>query len=192
MYAVPRSGPTPNITRLSDTAVAVSWRPLTLEEARGFIIGYTVTAEPRDDRQRQVETLSVMVGPNKNMATIQGLVPSQEYWVTVAASTTAGTSTNNMGVYVGALSQGSNNVSRHSSSSSSCSSNSCNRSSINSSSSSSSSSCCCCNGSCLIHTITCSAYSDGNMTITIIAVVVCCVLISLLILILIIFISICW
>ena len=124
MHAVPRSGPTPNITRLSDTTVAVSWRPLTLEEARGFIIGYTVTAEPRDGRRRQVETLSVMAAPNENMATIQRLVPSQEYWVTVAASTTAGTSTNNMGVYVGALSQGSNCVIHHSSSSSSSSSSS--------------------------------------------------------------------
>ena len=44
---VPRSGPLANITRLSDSSIAVSWEPLTLEEARGFATGYTVTAVPR-------------------------------------------------------------------------------------------------------------------------------------------------
>ena len=99
--AVPRYGPrVTNITRLSGGSVAVSWVPLTLEEARGFITEYTVTAQPANTQRRQERTVTVSVPPSERMAMVEGLEHTLAYWVSVSASTAAGTSTNNSRVYV--------------------------------------------------------------------------------------------
>ena len=95
-YTVPRFGPSvTNITRLSGSSVSVSWHPLTLEEARGFITEYTVTAQPANTQRRQEGTLTVSVPPSESMAVVEGLEHTLAYWVSVSASTAAGTSTNN-------------------------------------------------------------------------------------------------
>ena len=39
--------------RLTSTQLAVRWKPLSLEEARGFITHYTVTADPASNQRRQ-------------------------------------------------------------------------------------------------------------------------------------------
>ena len=95
---VPRSGPSPNITRLSDSSIAVSWEPLTLEEARGFVTGYTVTAVPTEARRRKrrhEEEIVTSVDPSTSRVVLNGLNPRLAYWVSVSGSTAAGTSTNN-------------------------------------------------------------------------------------------------
>ena len=84
--------------RLTSTQLAVKWSPLSLEEARGFITHYTVTAEPVSKTQtsRQIEgVLSVTVGPIATSVVMHGLSSALTYWVTVSANTVVGTSTNN-------------------------------------------------------------------------------------------------
>ena len=83
--------------RQTSTQLAVRWKPLSLEEARGFITHYTVTAEPAStQRRRQAEgVFSVTVGPNTTRAVLDGLSSVLTYWITVSASTAVGTSTNN-------------------------------------------------------------------------------------------------
>ena len=75
----------------------MKWEPLSLEEARGFITHYTVTAEPASTQKgRQAGgTLSVTVGANSSIAVLDGLSPVLTYWITVSASTVVGTSTSN-------------------------------------------------------------------------------------------------
>ena len=60
----------------TDGSIMVTWELLTLEEARGFITEYTVTAQQADFGLvlRQTPT-SVKVSPNDTMATISGLDP---------------------------------------------------------------------------------------------------------------------
>ena len=75
--------------------MAVSWVPLSLEEARGFITEYTVTAQPANTQRRQERTVTVSVPPSENMTVVEGLDHTLAYWVSVSASTAAGTSSNN-------------------------------------------------------------------------------------------------
>ena len=86
--------------RLSDSSIAVSWGPLTLEEARGFVTGYTVTAVPITEakRRRHEEEIMTTADPNTSRVVLNGLDPRLAYWVSVSGSTAAGTSTNNPGV----------------------------------------------------------------------------------------------
>ena len=86
--------------------MAVSWGPLSLEEARGFITKYTVTAQPANTRQRHEETVTVSVPPSESMTVIEGLDYTLAYWVSVSASTAAGTSTNNSRVLVDLFNMG--------------------------------------------------------------------------------------
>ena len=60
---IPVTGPhNIHVTRFSLSQIIVSWQPLSLEEARGFITKYTVTAEPTTvTRRRQEGMLSVPV-----------------------------------------------------------------------------------------------------------------------------------
>ena len=97
-HLVPVSGPHDvQIMRLTSTQLVVRWEPLSLEEARGFITHYTVTADPAStQRRRQVEgAFSVTVGPNTTRAVLDGLSSVLTYWITVSASTAVGTSTSN-------------------------------------------------------------------------------------------------
>ena len=84
---------------MSDSSVALSWEPLTLEEARGFVTGYTVTAVPitEAERRRQGEIMTT-VDPNTSRVVLNGLDPRLPYWVSVSGSTAVGTSTNNLRV----------------------------------------------------------------------------------------------
>ena len=100
-HVVPRYGPrVTNVTRLSGDSVAVSWVPLSREEARGVITKYTVTVQPANTRRRQERTVTVSVSPSEIMAVVEGLDHTLAYWVSVSASTAAGTSTNNSRVFV--------------------------------------------------------------------------------------------
>ena len=83
--------------RLTSTQIEVRWKPLSLEEARGFITHYTVTAEHASSQKRRQAggTLRVTVGANSTRAVLDGLSSVLTYWITVSASTVVGTSTNN-------------------------------------------------------------------------------------------------
>ena len=69
----------------------VEWKPLTLEEARGFITSYIVTYSSTESRRRKRTTSTVEVAGDQTSATIDDLDPNVQYSVSVAAITTAGT-----------------------------------------------------------------------------------------------------
>ena len=80
------------INRLNSTHMNVTWMPISLEEARGFITNYTVTYEPAPStggpQKRDNDRSSVTV--KGTMAVIGGLSPNLAYSVTVRANTAAG------------------------------------------------------------------------------------------------------
>ena len=65
----------------------VTWEPLTLVEARGIILSYTVSYTPTD-RARQ--TLTVSADSEQDHVLIGDLDPSKGYTVLVWATTSAG------------------------------------------------------------------------------------------------------
>ena len=68
--------------------MVITWSPLTLEQAQGFIIGYDISYQPTNSRKRQV--LSVRVPGNSNEFTIMGLDPALSYTAAVSAATAVG------------------------------------------------------------------------------------------------------
>ena len=79
--------------RTTATVIMVSWRPLTLTEARGFVSHYTVTYSPQvisGGRKRQAAMTEVVSGMDANMTSIDGLDPGTVYNVQVSAATAAG------------------------------------------------------------------------------------------------------
>ena len=79
--------------RTTATVIMVSWRPLTLAEARGFVSHYTVTYSPQiisGGRKRQVAMMEVVSGMDTNMTSIDGLDPDTVYNVQVSATTGGG------------------------------------------------------------------------------------------------------
>ena len=77
--------------RQTDGSIIVMWRLLSLEEARGFITGYTVTAQQADFGLVLRQTPKTMeVLPNVSNATIRGLDPKHAYTITLSANTSQG------------------------------------------------------------------------------------------------------
>ena len=73
--------------RLNDTAMNVSWVPLNLVEARGFVQGYIITYQQSSiRRRRQVQTQQV--DGSASYAIVGGLQPGVAYEVTVSGMTT--------------------------------------------------------------------------------------------------------
>ncbi len=71
----------------------VSWKPLTLSEARGFITFYTIEYYPSPNnkkRQAPSDIMRVNVSADSSSAIIDGLDESRDYVVQVFASTRAG------------------------------------------------------------------------------------------------------
>ena len=93
-YAVPSDGPNiTSIIRQANGSVVVSWEPLSLEEARGFITRYTVIATDEFGLYvRQMPVLPVTVGPHQTMATLCCLHPRHGYRISLFASTKHGES----------------------------------------------------------------------------------------------------
>ena len=74
--------------------MVVSWIPLTLSEARGFITSYTVFYSPQVSRTKRQEphTMQKTVSGDVNRTTIDGLDPNTVYDVQMSANTKAGVS----------------------------------------------------------------------------------------------------
>ena len=85
------------VLRLTSTHLTVSWELLSLKEARGFITQYSITAEPAStgSGSRQERPVTMGVSHNVTRGVLDGLSPRLAYWVSVSASTVAGTSTSN-------------------------------------------------------------------------------------------------
>ena len=84
-----------SITRTSPTVMVVSWTPLTLSEARGFISSYTVFYSPQVSKRKRQEpnTMQKTVSGDVNQTTIDGLDPNTAFYVQMSANTKAGAST---------------------------------------------------------------------------------------------------
>ena len=81
------------VIRTSATVMVVTWRPLTLAEARGFVSHYTVTYSPQiisGGRKRQATMTEVVSGMGSSAVTIDGLDPDTVYNVHVSATTGGG------------------------------------------------------------------------------------------------------
>ena len=93
-YTAPSVAPlNVRIIRPSATLMVVSWRPLTLTEARGFVSHYTVTYSPQvksSGRKRQAAMTEVVSGMDSSMVSIDGLDPDTVYNVHVSATTGGG------------------------------------------------------------------------------------------------------
>ena len=74
------------VVRLSDSEMNVSWVPLTIVEARGFLQNYFITYSRMGGgrRKRQAETV-VEVPADQSNVVIDGLEAGANYGVTVAA-----------------------------------------------------------------------------------------------------------
>ncbi len=86
----------PNITeihRTSPTTIIVSWKPLTLSEARGFITFYIIEYYPSlNNKKRQAPSniMRVNASADSSSATIAGIDEDSIYTVQVSAGTSAG------------------------------------------------------------------------------------------------------
>ena len=78
------------VVRTSDTSMTVTWRRLSIVEARGILTGYTMEYGPAG--QENVRVQLVNIGPEEGTVMIAGLDPEVTYSVVVYASTAAGRS----------------------------------------------------------------------------------------------------
>ena len=90
-YSAPLEGPITNVSRIAGDKVNVSWDPLSLEKARGFVTKYTVTAEAEFKVQlhRRQEPATTVAG-NKNWVVLKNIDQNLAYTISVTAHTSAG------------------------------------------------------------------------------------------------------
>jgi len=73
--------------------MVVTWTPLSLPEARGFVSHYTVAYSPLTTGKRRQEvstTFRFISGMNASSAMVNGLEPETGYYVKVSGTTGAG------------------------------------------------------------------------------------------------------
>ena len=82
------------VDRTSPVTMDVSWRPLTLSEARGFVTFYSIAYTPApNSRRRQAPPQDIMhvnASADSSSVTIEGLNGNLAYSVMVSANTRAG------------------------------------------------------------------------------------------------------
>ena len=89
LLTAPSVAPEVSTVWTSLTDLEVSWVPLTLEEARGFIKSYTVTLTSDDRRRKRAEVREEVSGDQTSVS-FDDLDSNREYSVSVAAVTAAG------------------------------------------------------------------------------------------------------
>lgn len=72
----------------------ITWLKLSLEEARGFITGYSITYDVVS-RQTRRQAVTEHADPRASYKVIENLVPTYQYSVTVSATTSAGQGVSN-------------------------------------------------------------------------------------------------
>ena len=95
MNIVPKVAPH-NITvvRSDKNAITVTWIPLSLTEARGFITKYKISYSSLCRRRRRGTESSITVSGDSTQATITNLDARKKYGVKVAGITKGGTGPN--------------------------------------------------------------------------------------------------
>ena len=94
------------VERTSPTTMDVSWRPLTLFEARGFVTFYSIAYTPTPNSRRQQasqDTMYMNASADSDSVTIEGLDGDLTYSVTVSAGTRAGIGVESDAVIVEAM-----------------------------------------------------------------------------------------
>ena len=77
--------------RINNTAVHISWEPLTLSQARGFLTNYTITLSPVSlSQEKRASIITRTVPASQAMIVVADLEPEQLYYITVAGSTSIG------------------------------------------------------------------------------------------------------
>ena len=79
-----------DVVRLNVTHMNVTWVTLSLEQARGFITGYTVTYQSLALRSRKEAAVMEFVQPDGTYKVIGGLEYTVPYLVMVSARTAPG------------------------------------------------------------------------------------------------------
>ena len=77
-------------TRINNTAIRVSWEPLTLVNAKGFIKNYTIILTPVSSRKRQASPRMMTVPANQSSVLFTGLQSNTAYRISVHATTGGG------------------------------------------------------------------------------------------------------
>ena len=82
------------VFRSDKTEVTVTWTPMNLTEARGYVTGYKITYSSLTRRRRSTdEKTAIAYGRFHNSYVITGLDAMKKYGVTVAGMTSAGVGT---------------------------------------------------------------------------------------------------
>ena len=89
-----------SVSRLNGTHMNISWVKLTLEEARGFVTGYTVRYDNIESRRERREARVEVVPPESSYKVIGGLGFTESYSITISASTLAGEGIDSMAIRV--------------------------------------------------------------------------------------------
>ena len=80
----PESPNNVTVSRINETAMRVTWTPLSIVQARGHLIGYVVSYS-LESRKRQTSPNTKMVGPEESSTVISDLRRGRAYIVTVSA-----------------------------------------------------------------------------------------------------------
>ena len=89
-FTAPMTAPDRIMVRRSNaTYLNISWEKMSLEEARGFVTGYTIRYDSIERRRRRAVTVEA-VDPDSFHKVIGGLQLTESYSITVSASTSAG------------------------------------------------------------------------------------------------------
>ena len=94
--AVPTTTPSVGmVTRISATAIQISWEPLSRKQSQGIVNEYLIKYRPTELNRRgrrnidDLETVVTVTGSTSEY-TLEGLDPRRQYTIAVAASTSAG------------------------------------------------------------------------------------------------------
>ena len=92
------------VLRTDINTITVTWTPMNLTEARGFVTGYKITYSSVSRRRRSADTGTVTVnGRFQNSRSISGLDGLKKYGVTVAGITGVGVGSASKMTYEGWL-----------------------------------------------------------------------------------------
>ena len=89
VHTAPSVAPDLTVVWTSLTDLEVSWVPLTLEQARGFITSYVISYSSDTSRRKRQDGRETVAG-DQSSVTLAGLDSDLKYSVSVAAVTAAG------------------------------------------------------------------------------------------------------